>query len=901
MRFLGRDYPEIFRDVVLDVPTSPVAAAPYYLRVNGQESELRYVNADGSLGAELDRDFATGFYYYFDDSGEKQLVRYADGASDYADTDIYARAHHPWIMGQRYGGEAEYYRGKVQTYDPVGYSVVAGSVIVAAARDLVLEQRPSSIRTSGAGGDILIAVGRDIAAHDAVAKTVVTDIVTDGRASIDAGGAIHNLTVAAHDLAVRAGGDIAGGIYQATGQGIVTSGGSIVAGSEVKTYSDDFFTGDPQAPYADCSITNDRCHWDRDPTDVLRGYPLHAFFDAGEAGTLRVEAAGDLHVEAAYGGADASVAFYSAGGDISAWNNDYNIVSAAMHNAAGMPYYLNANDGINAPPFDGGQIWAGTVSMIAAGGDVNVEGGFRMTPAQHGNLDILARGNVRIGHYDRFEDAVPIDGRSERDHAWRLATHQNNYRSTLLGIYMMSQIKDDGVYWVDSYYQDIYGLLDERHLMLHEGDLVPSRIYAAEGDLVTIGGITSTEQLWMKAGGDVYFPNAIVQHNNPGDVSQVTAGGGIYFGTFHETGDIYLGYGSQLHVRGPGALEIEAGGDLWIPSNSEGITTDILYDVARGGFGGYVNVPLDPNMKAADIAISVGYNEQPAYADFESAYFDPANIGAMEDYLLAEAGDGEQLPIYLFDRFYARGNGSGVELVDGGLAGGFVNYVRSLQGLEPLADEAAQRAYLDQAWDYWVRLPAGKETPFDALVPRYSAAEATEQGLDGAFFVPERREGLVNYVRGLQGLAPLESASEQREYLPEALEYWEGLDTVYKAPFYRSVLFLELRTASREANDPDSERQGSVGRGYTAIGTLYPGAEKEAAEGEGRCAGKAISKLSPAASCRTMAETSRSSCPAVSSGWPVPPPARNRPASRRRATSRAMPCAPVSSPRAAAK
>ncbi|AKM07749.1 filamentous hemagglutinin N-terminal domain-containing protein [Pelagerythrobacter marensis] len=837
VRFLGAGYPDIFRNVVLDVPTSPVAAAPYYLRVNGQESELRYVNPDGSLGAELDRDFATGFYYYFDDGGEKHLVRYDEGASDYADTDVYARAKHPWIMRERYQGEGDYYRGKVQTYDPVGYSIVAGTVNVAAARDLLLEQRPSSIRTSGAGGDIQIVVGRDIAAHDAVAKTVVTDIMTDGRASIDAGGAIHNLTVAAHDLAVRAGGDIAGGIYQATGQGIVTTGGSIVAGSEVKTYNDDFFTGDPQAPYADCNITSDRCHWDLDPTDVLRGYPLHAFFDAGEAGTLRVEAAGDLHVEAAYGGADASVAFYSAGGDISAWNNDYNIVSAAMHNGAGMPYYLDANEGINAPLSDEGQIWAGTVSMIAAGGDVNVEGGFRMTPAQHGNLDILARGNVRIGHYDRFEDAVPIDGQSARDHAWRLATHQNNYRSTLLGIYMMSPIKDDGVYWVDSYYQDIYGTLGERHLMLHEGDLVPSRIYAAEGDLVTIGGITSTEQLWMKAGGDVYFPNALIQHNNPGDVSQVTAGGGIYFGTFHETGDIYLGYGSQLHVRGPGAFEIEAGGDLWIPSNSEGITTDILYDVARSGFGGYVNVPLDPNMKAADIAISVGYNEQPAYADFESAYFDPANIGTMEDYLLAEAGDGERLPIYLFDRFYARGNGSGAELVDERLAGGFVNYIRSLQGLDPLAEQSAQQAYLDQAWDYWVHLPAGQETPFDALVPRYSAREAAEQGANGAFFVPERREGLVNYVRGLQGLEPLETVAEQRDYMNDALQYWEGLDTVYKTPFYRSVLFLELRTASREANDPDSDRQGSVGRGYTAIGTLYPGAEKEAEEDEGRWQG----------------------------------------------------------------
>ncbi|RXZ66311.1 filamentous hemagglutinin N-terminal domain-containing protein [Pelagerythrobacter rhizovicinus] len=840
VRLIG-EYPEVFYDAVVPIPTMAVPAAPYYLRVNGQESALFYVNEDGSLGAELDRDIVTGFYYYLDESGEKQLVKYAEGASEYADTDIYARKLLPWIGRTSLGFRQPY---MAQTYDPVGYRVStgSGSVQVAAGRDLVLEQRPSSIQATGLGSRISVAVGGDVVAHDAMAKTIVTDIITDGQAVITAGGAIRNLTVSARDLEVRAGGDILGGIYRITGNGTVVAGGSILSGSVVRVYDR---TSDPQPPYADCDITDvyRGCDPSIDPTPVLRAYPLYTMFDIGEAGSLRVEAAGDLNVETATGGAEASVSLYSAGGDIIAWNNDANIGSARMMTGFEddtfgpyFPYYVTTHspNGINAVGRGSynsmeGQIWPGTVEMVAAGGDVNVEGGFRIAPAPDGNLDILAQNNVRIGHYTRLEDAAP---RNVGDSAWNLRKHQNNYRNHLDGIYMMTP----------SVYGEGTQSWNERHLLLHEGDFEPSRIYAGAGDIIGISGIASAEQLWMKAGSDVYFPNVIIQHNNPKDVSLITAGAGIYFGTISSAaGSSNLRTGSQVHIRGQGRLEIEAGTDLWIPNNSEGITADTLLDLGRNSSNAVVNVPFDPDMKGATVAISVGYNQQPSYEEFDAAYFDPANAGAMADYLLGELGDGEKMPMYLFDRFYARGNGATVELVSEDMAGGFVNYIRSLQGLEPLAGEEAQRGYLEQAWEYWLALPASQETPYDTLVPRYTAQQAQAERLRGEFFLPERRQGLVNYVREMQGLEPLETAQEQRAYMDEALAYWEGLDNAYKAPFYRSALFLELRTASREANDPDNERQGSVNRGYTAIGTLYPGAQKAAdeqlADGESRWAG----------------------------------------------------------------
>ncbi|MGI9375781.1 MAG: filamentous hemagglutinin family protein [Tsuneonella suprasediminis] len=835
VNYMLGNYPDVINKYYFEIEQS-VDAAPYYLRVNGTESALYNLNADGSLGVELERDFTTGKYI---DPVTGALIEYAAGAKDYADTDYYTRNPLDWIVAWRSNYDNDDYATLVQTYNPQGYVVGTNgaALAVAAGRDLVLEQRPSSLQTTGAGSSIMVNVAGDIIAHDDVAKTVATDILTEGSAFIAAGGKIDNLSVKAMDMDVRAGGDIAGGIYDVTGTARITSGGAIVSGSEVVLLS----TADPIVPYDDCPSSSELCHYHQDPTDVIRHNPFYTLFYANEAGDLQVKSAGDLNIETATGGAEARVAFYSAGGDIITRSNDYNIASATLHDEIGSPYYVSysAQRSVNVPNIAvTAQTWGGTVELVAAGGDVNILGGFAMAPYQYGNLDVLAQGSVQIGTYQRAADVLDVQASAAERAAREVRIWTGNYHSAIAGIYSTSDLVTQD----DAFYQGYAARPAGLNLLLHEGDSEPSRIYTGAGNINLLGGVYSAEQTWIKSGGNIYFPQLLVRHSQASDVTQVTAAGGIYFSDYIAPATpaaTLSGLGGYIAAFGEGRLKIEAGTDLWIPDNARGITSDVLMDMVRiDNYGHFGFVEIDPDMKSADISISVGYNQRPDYEAFEAAYFDPEFMAGMADYLRVDLGSGEELPFYLFDSYYARGNGAKAEVVTGEMAGGFVNYIRSLQGLEALPDEAAQRNYLDTAWEYWVNLPAAQETPFDALIPRYTAAQSAQEGLKGEYFLPEQRQGLVNYVRELQGLEALASAEEQAAYMDEALAYWDGLNTVYKTPFYRSVLFLEMRTSSREANDVDSDRAGSVNRGYDAIATLYPGAQKAAdeqlADGESR-------------------------------------------------------------------
>src|SRR5262249_9184349 len=87
----------------------------------------------------------------------------------------------------------------------------------------------------------------------------------------------------------------------------------------------------------------------------------------------------------------------------------------------------------------------------------------------------------------------------------------------------------------------------------------------------------------------------------------------------------------------------------------------------------------------------------------------------------------------------------------------------------------------------------------------------------------------------------LQTQEEQLAYLDTAWAYWNTLTTDYKTPLYRNTFFMELRTTGREVNDPDSDRYNTTFRGYDAIATLFPGAQKRDdetwSEGESRWAG----------------------------------------------------------------
>ena len=416
------------------------------------------------------------------------------------------------------------------------------------------------------------------------------------------------------------------------------------------------------------------------------------------------------------------------------------------------------------------------MSVIAATGDVRLLGGITMLPSATGQLDLLAGRNVYIGYGTQAVDPFLPN--------LTLTAEADNYRGAYQGVYM-SQADMDLVrqpttqrvnagftikradFWGAGSTGFVYGHLrhsPENLPDLHVGDTVPVRIYAAGGDVVTANtaALTIPKQMWVQASGNIYFPSYRLQHNNANDLSLVRAGKGIYFDKSYELPDS-LGFvhsKGMIEVSGPGRLEIEAGTDIWLPSNSLGITSKrIMISDGTGTGSTIVLREWQPDVDAADIAVSAGFNQQPSYSAFDDAYLNPAKAAGIADYL---KDDGTGLSIYLFDRTYAR------------------------------------------------------------------AANAT-----GEFATPENREGLVNYVRKLQGLPALATKAEQAAYVDQAWAYWQAMPTDMRTPYYRSVLFLELRTTGREANDPESPRQNSTIRGYTAIQTLFPGAQRDIGEAPG--------------------------------------------------------------------
>jgi filamentous hemagglutinin family protein len=832
---------------------------------------------------ELQRDPVTGKYI---DPRTGGLIEKDPVTGDYADTGYYARRALPWIVytsGGGYYGELQdgslgyaNFNGLNETDadlrpfqqwdNATGYRVRTGTgaINIASARDLVLKERPSVIYTAGrdagalsgfwspadaeygqGGGDINLRIAGNIISTsrspqlpsgymmqrgtlDTISGTFTpaTDRPYDqttwwvkydnfqggigalggGNIDIDAGGDLKNVSVAipnsgrvsgntvpnealvltatgGGDLTLRAGGNIEGGaFYVADGLGDLTAGGSILSGSQVH--------------YAAASYCSSGCDVTADLRLTDADFDLYSMFFTS-SGRFNIKSGGDLNIDGVMDPLllgtsgyqdwkftsftnEASVRLFSAGGDVNVWNNGMNVSLAYV--ASGSTYANRALAplqyyGTNERP-DGGRdsiAWdlrPANFTAVAAAGDVRVLGGMILMPSATGNLELLAGNNVYIGYGTQALDPFLTQ--------FGQPDESRNYRAAYQGLYM-SQAEMDlirtptnqpltsggSVGRVGFFYagagQTYPGItpFSQDHLPdLHVGDTTPSRIYAAKGDVITStqAELIIPKQLWLQAGGNIYFPSYTLQHNNPTDFSIVRAGEGIYFDVNVGSGDPgnvgYTPVFGHITLSGPGRLEIEAGTDIWMPSNARGITSQRIQIYANPGSSYQSPSGLGdwhPDQDAADIAISTGFNQNPSYGAFEDAYLSPEKIADMADYLKDDSGKS----LYLFDREYKRADGA-----------------------------------------------------------------------TGEFAVPEPRQGLVNYVRQLQGLDPLKTKAEQEAYLDTAWTVWKSLATDYKTPFYRDVLFLELRTTGREANDPKNDRYNTTFRGYKAIEVLFPGAQK---------------------------------------------------------------------------
>ncbi|MES2054831.1 MAG: filamentous hemagglutinin family protein [Pseudomonadota bacterium] len=843
---------------------------------------------------ELERDPVTGDYL---DPRTGRPIAKDPVTGDYVDTGYYAKRPLPWIFYSWGGGYPSEEQDGTQSYDPsdlgrakylqrdnsTGYMIRTGTgaINVAAGRDVVLKERASVIYTAGEnagplagfyapvgatysvnGGDLSIRAVGDIIASPNTPQTPSgwlrqrlrvnsttgffdptegggfgqtswwVDFASfqggigalgGGDVAIDAGGDVFNLGVAipttgrltgntgrgdplgalvvtgGGNLRMRAGGNVYGGVYYVgDGVGEITAGGAFLSGSKARVI-------DRSSPGLGCE-SSESCYIHTGP-ETKREYDVFALLYTS-SGQFKLQSGGDLNIDAVMdpmmgrGGysdqfgsnpetfqsytPDASVSLFSAGGDVTMWNNAQNIDIVTQLSGTRPVYFLGTNEqpayGLSQVGFE---LRPATVSAVAAAGNVRALGQMLLAPSARGNLELLAADNVYLGY-----GTVPIDLNFQDG-----KDNNPNYRSGGQGI-IMSQALEARLRTAANPSTIGYGTTDRAHYLnagrpignvsfftantlpdLHKGDPNPVRIYAGNGDVVTStqSPLLFPKALWVQAGGNVYFPSFSIQHNNINDLSLVRSGKGIYFNISEGVYDPSTATNSNrgfISVAGPGRLELEAGTEFYMPSNALGITSDRikLYPATQIN-GGPINLSdWKPNEAAADIAISTGFNQTPSYQAFEDAYLNPGKAGGVADYLLDDGALGKKLPTYLFDQLYPRAAGAA-----------------------------------------------------------------------GEFATPEQREGLVNYVRRLQGLAPLKTKAEQYAYLDQAWADWSALSTDFKTPFYRNVFFLELRTTGREANDPKSDRLGTTFRGYNAIAKLFPGAEKEVTEalvaGESRWTG----------------------------------------------------------------
>lgn len=615
------------------------------------------------------------------------------------------------------------------------------------------------------GGNISISAGGDIANLSASIPT--TGRVSGNRFTGDVAGRI-NIT-GGGDLTVDAGGDILSGLYYVgEGQGTLTAGGAFRSGSDIwgqfTRRFNAFEYSDSRQPIHTLLFTSGGQFSLRSGGDMNIEAVLDPMSGIGSIENANRGTIWDFQIEARPGysyfqtyESDAAVDLFSAGGDIKIWNNSIVVAARQMLGAYDdldrAPIVLGTRD--YGPVWGAGNnvgamhmsnqhyLWPSSLSAVAAAGDLIIHGGFTLFPSATGNLELLAGQNVYLDLVLDFAD-------DPSEYIYRDPALYNFLTGT--SRLLMSQsdpdlvpnplvpdaIGDAATSSPATYDDPVYhraGMNGWQPIEfsevnppdLHAGDHEPIRIYAGEGDIFmnrngrgVTGSVSFPKPARFFAGGDIYFPNFVTQHNNSNDLSVYRAGGSIFFSA-----------SSTIKTFGPGRLEIEAGRDLWIPSQAQGVQTgDILvyahqYDT--------VGRPLNPEADGADIGISVGYNQRPSYAAFEDAYFNPDKVGEQEDYLLADLGDGRKQSIYLIDQIYDRAGGPDQEFPTE-TREGLVNYVRRQLGLEPLTRKEDQLAWIDQAWTAWQTFDVDQKSSFFREVLftelRTAGREATDLNSD---------------------------------------------------------------------------------------------------------------------------------------------------------------------------
>ncbi|MBR1221828.1 filamentous hemagglutinin family protein [Bradyrhizobium sp. U87765 SZCCT0131] len=278
--------------------------------------------------------------------------------------------------------------------------------------------------------------------------------------------------------------------------------------------------------------------------------------------------------------------------------------------------------------------------------------------------------------------------------------------------------------------------------------------------------LTSALQGWQSRG------NLIV-HNDPNDVSIVSAGRDVVYANFD--------------IAGPGVLEVSAGRNV--------------YQADRGGLtsiGAIVAGDARPGASVTMMA-GVGGAGAPDYAAFAARYLDPANR--------ADAS-----------RPLADQPGKAVQSAD---------TIATLADLKVwLKTRAGYTGDDNSALDFFSSLPADLRATYPSSPLLYAWLKdhgyTGSQGDATAHFLRLSRDERSGFTYNAMMQMWLRSRYGYAGSQQDALAAFLALPAEQQHMFLRTVYFAELTAGGREYKDDTSARSGSYLRGRLAIATLFP-------------------------------------------------------------------------------
>ncbi|MHB1188783.1 filamentous haemagglutinin family protein [Thiobacillus sp.] len=341
------------------------------------------------------------------------------------------------------------------------------------------------------------------------------------------------------DLAVRAGGDIEGGLFFVDrGIGRIKTGGAVVEGLARTNQA----VGTVLA-LGDASVD----------MSARRGVGLESVINSGlvpqSSGNLGGVGGSNRESYFVTYGADSAARLLSVAGD-TVLKNDLSDLTG-----------LSGAYGLNSAFAGGLGLYPGTLEAVALLGDLVIEEGFTLMPSAVGDLRLLAGRSVeKLG-------GKPID-LSDRSLAAFPALSNPVRSSSSVGSLVILPVRESDAHDPE---------------LIHQADTRPVYVVARAGDIVGQPSPQVFANLAkpgvFQAGGDIRDVTVVGQNLRPGDVTRFLADRDIVFATVRDpiSGAIASGSEARIAIGGPGGVEVIAGRDIDLGA-SQGV-------ISRGNLG----------------------------------------------------------------------------------------------------------------------------------------------------------------------------------------------------------------------------------------------------------------------------------------------------------------------------